>query len=92
MSWDSFPCSCVYVAFTLIGFVTMKLWASFLRSPLRHVRTAGGKAVWKMLISTKMWLLAVVVAQQAKAHAKCVCVKSHPIFAAVAAECLLEET
>lgn len=33
----------------------------------------GEKAVWKMLIFTKMWLLAVGVAQQAKAHAMCVC-------------------
>lgn len=68
-------------AFTLIGFVTMKPWASFLRTLLRHVHTAGGGvfseregAVWKMLIFTKMWLLAVAVARQAKAHAACVSV------------------
>lgn len=57
MSWDSFPCSCMYVAFTLIGFVTMKPRASFLRTPLRHVHSVGGggagEAVWKMLIFTK---------------------------------------
>lgn len=40
-------------------------------------------AVWKMLIFTKMWLLAVAVARQAKAHAVCecvcVCAAAHPI-------------
>lgn len=39
----------------------------------------GEKADRKMLIYTKMWPLAAVGAQQAKAHLTCVCCKSHPV-------------
>lgn len=72
INWDSFPSSCMYMAFTLIGFVTMKPRASFLRTPLCHVSTVGGKEFGRCWFSLKLWLLAVMVAQQAPAHVRSV--------------------
>ena len=52
--------------------------AFLLSSPLDHVHTGERReAVWKMLIYTKMCLVAAVEAQQAKVQATCVSCKTH---------------
>lgn len=82
MSWDSFPCNCMYVAFTLISFVTVKHRPSFLSSPLRHVHTVGGRKqfgrCW-FTLKCGFWLPWEQLGRLTHRQIVCVCSKSHPV-------------